>query len=87
MFNILGAYVPLTLEGNIIVDGVLASCYASADHDMLHYGMAPLRWFPGMTEWMFGEDDGISGYVKITGHLAQWIMVPDGFVFEEAHFL
>ena len=24
-----GAYAPITMEGNIVVDGVLASCYAS----------------------------------------------------------
>ena len=29
----IGANVPLTKEGNIMVDGVLASCYPSADHD------------------------------------------------------
>ena len=29
----LGVFVPVTMEGNIMVDGVLAFCYASADHD------------------------------------------------------
>ena len=62
---ITGAYVPMNMEGNIMVDGVLASCYASADHDLAHLSMAPLRWFPEMTNWMFGQDTGLPGYVKI----------------------
>ena len=33
---LLGAYVPLTEDGNILVDGVLASCYASFDHGLAH---------------------------------------------------
>ena len=40
-----GAFVPLTKNGNIMVDGVLASCYASFDHDLAHFGMRPLQWF------------------------------------------
>ena len=31
-----GAFTPVTMEGNIIVDGVLTSCYASASHDLAH---------------------------------------------------
>ena len=31
------------MEGNIIVDGVLASCYASVDHDLGHIAMVPMR--------------------------------------------
>ena len=36
-----GAYIPLTVEGNIIVDGVLASCHASADHGVAHFFYNP----------------------------------------------
>ena len=41
-----GAFTPVTMEGNIVVDGVLASCYAFADHDLAHIGITPMRWFP-----------------------------------------
>ena len=34
------------MEGNIIVDGVLASCYASSDHDLVHIIMVPIQRFP-----------------------------------------
>ena len=45
----------MTLEGNIIVGGVLASCYATVHHDVGHIMMTPLRWFPRMTEWILGD--------------------------------
>ena len=39
-----GAYAPLTLEGTIIVDSALASCYAVIDdHRLAHTTLAPLR--------------------------------------------
>ena len=60
-----GAFVPLTAEGNIIVDGVLASCYASIDHDLGHIGLTPFRWFPRMLNWIFGADDETSVFVNL----------------------
>ena len=53
-----------------MVEGVLASCYASADHDLLHFVMTPFRWFPEITEWILGEDNGLQVYVKIVAHVA-----------------
>ena len=44
------------MEGNIVVDGILASCYADYDHDLSHIGMTAMRWFPGILEWIFGID-------------------------------
>lgn len=40
-----GKYAPLTAEGTIIVDGVLASCYANviAEQSDIHALFAPLR--------------------------------------------
>ena len=60
-----GAFIPLTLEGNIVVDGVLASCYAKADHDLGHIGLALVRWFPEVMECIFGENNGLSIYANI----------------------
>ena len=45
-FTMQGAYVPLTMEGNIAVDGILASCYPSCYHDLGHIGMLPIQLFP-----------------------------------------
>ena len=61
----LGAFVPLTKEGVIVVDGVLASWYGSFDHDVAHLAMTPIQWFPDILEWIFGEENGSSGYVDI----------------------
>ena len=44
--------MPLTAEGTIVVDGVLASCYASFDHDWAHLLTTPVRWFP----WLFEDE-------------------------------
>ena len=39
------------MEGNIVVDGVLASTYAAFDHDLAHTALLPVRQFSAMTEW------------------------------------
>ena len=55
------------MEGNLMVDGVLASCYASfPDHYMAHFTMALIRWFPKLIHWIFGEDNESPVYVEIT---------------------
>ena len=71
-----GTYVPLTQEGNIMVDGVLASCYASVNHDVGYLATAPLRWFPRMMEWMFGEYNGFSNFANIAHNLGKWLLPP-----------
>ena len=37
-----GAYTPVTMNGNMMVDRVLASCYAFFDHDLAHITMTPI---------------------------------------------
>ena len=78
MFNILfpsGAYSPLTKEGTIIVDGVLSSCYAhSPDHDVAHFVLTPLRWFPDIIHWIFGENIGMPFYVEIAAYFGNMII-------------
>ena len=65
-----GAFVPLTMEGNILVDGVLASCYASFDHDIQHVIMKPLLWFPSMMDVLLGEENYMHSYVTILEDVA-----------------
>ena len=71
-----GAYVPLTTEGNIIVDDILASCYASANHELAHFAMTPIIWFPETLKWIFGEGNGFSTYVKILEEFGK-LMLPE----------
>ena len=70
----LGAYVPMTSEGNIMVDGVLASCYASFDHDLAHLALTPIQWFPTLTEWIFGHQNGIQGFVNIAKIFGRYVV-------------
>ena len=68
---ILGAYSLLTVQGKLIVEGVLVSCYASfPDHDMAHFAMSPIRWFPEVMDWMFGKEKESPVYVGILKTLA-----------------
>ena len=48
-----------------MVDGVLASCYPSVNHDLSHIGMTPIRWFPEIIDWIFCDDNGWQNYVKL----------------------
>ena len=65
------------MDGNIVVDGILASCYASFDHDFAHIGMLPMQLFPTITEWIFGEDNGSPAYVNIIGDFGGWMLPPE----------
>ena len=65
------------MEGNVIVDGVLASCYPSTHHDLAHLGMAPIRWFPQLIMLIFGEDNGSLAFVTLAESLSK-IVFPYG---------
>ena len=69
-----GAYVPLTMEGNIVVDGILASCYPLTDHDGAHLGMAPMRWIPEIINCVFGNDPDLPSYLNIVQELSKWVL-------------
>ena len=38
-------YAPLTFEGSIIVNGLVASCYGTLDHSIMHMITIPIRWW------------------------------------------
>ena len=67
-------YVPLTSDGNIIVDGIVASCYASLDHDLAHISMKPMQWSSKIIGWIFGEKYGFPTFIRTTEELGKWIM-------------
>ena len=72
-----GVYVPLTMKGNIVVDGVLASCHASVDHDLAQIGTKPILWFPDALELVFGNENGVSAYINVVEIIGSWFL-PQG---------
>ena len=46
-----GLYSPLTSQGNIIVDNILASCYSDFEsHELQHLAFLPVRWLYAFSE-------------------------------------
>ena len=79
---VLGVYAPLTLEGNILVDDILASCYADiSDHDLAHLGMIPMRIFSTVVGWIFGVDIGFSVFANIAIELGTFLS-PKIYIFD-----
>ena len=64
-----GVHVPLTEEGNVLVDEVLASCYADVDHDIGQLAMAPVKWFSETMQMVFGEDGGTPAFINVAKDL------------------
>ena len=57
-----------------MVDGILASCYPSVNHDLAHVGVLPIKYFPWIMERIFGEDSGSSAYSNIANDLGRWVV-------------
>ena len=76
-FYILGTYVPLTEEGNLVVDQIVASCYAQFNHDLANNAMKPLQWYPGIMKMIFGAEDGSPIYVTTAKEVRKWFLPND----------
>ena len=57
-----------------MVDKILASCYASFDHDLAHFVMTPMGWHPAIIEWIFGMSNGVLGYVNVAKEFGRWLL-------------
>ncbi|MFT7812298.1 indian hedgehog protein-like [Arapaima gigas] len=80
-----GAFAPVTTEGTLVVDGVLASCYAVIwDHTWAHWALAPVRWtytlssalLPGGRSVAKEPVDvgGIHWYPKMLYRIGTWML-------------
>ena len=68
------------MEGKIIVNRVLVSCYAAFNApDVSHFSMAPLRWIPEMIEEMFGHDEKFPVFVTMGHELGTWLFSYEKF--------
>ena len=78
-----GAYAPLTLEGTIIVDNALASCYAVIDdHRLAHTTLAPLRLLYHSMPRLAREREGemlLSWYPRLLETVGRMVL-------DETHF-
>ena len=69
------------MEGNVIVNGVLASCYADFDHDLAHLIMIPMQRLSESMELIFGEDAGFPVFVNTARELGM-LLLPDGYFWQ-----
>ncbi|XP_044200611.1 indian hedgehog B protein-like [Thunnus albacares] len=61
-----GAFAPLTKRGTLVVDGVVASCYAVVDQQSLaHWAFSPLRLMHSWTSAVGYQEDGVHWYSRL----------------------
>ncbi|KAM3585408.1 uncharacterized protein V6R79_017098 [Siganus canaliculatus] len=70
-----GAFAPLTRRGTLVVDGVVASCYAVVEqHSLAHRAFAPLRLLHGWTGSTWGHGDGVHWYSQLLHWLGRMLL-------------
>lgn len=70
-----GLYAPLTQHGSIVVNGVLASCYAAVDnHHLSHWVLAPLRFFYSLMGPSEPQTGGLHWYPWLLQRLGQIVL-------------
>ncbi|XP_075068224.1 sonic hedgehog protein [Mixophyes fleayi] len=84
-----GAYAPVTSHGTVVINGVLASCYAVIEeHSWAHMAFAPLRFAFKLFSFLYLKDysntsptylqgEGINWYSQILYQLGTWILDND----------
>lgn len=70
-----GAYAPLTEQGTLVVDGVVASCYAVLEqHAVAHRAFSPLRLLHSWTGFTGGGGDGVHWYARLLHWLGEMLL-------------
>ncbi|XP_035533635.1 indian hedgehog B protein-like [Morone saxatilis] len=70
-----GAFAPLTQQGTLVVDGVVASCYAVVEqHSLAHWAFSPLRLIHSWTGSAGSHSDGIHWYSRLLHWLGRMLL-------------
>ncbi|KAM8722406.1 indian hedgehog B protein-like isoform 2-T2 [Acanthopagrus schlegelii] len=70
-----GAFAPLTRQGTLVVDGVVASCYAVVEqHSLAHWAFSPLRLIHSWTGSTGSHGDGIHWYSQLLHWLGRMLL-------------
>lgn len=70
-----GVYAPLTSAGNLVVDNVVASCYAVIDNQAVaHAAFLPIRWWSAIFNQIPDDKEGIHWYANALYNLAEFVM-------------
>ncbi|XP_005995834.1 indian hedgehog protein [Latimeria chalumnae] len=80
----LGAFAPLTRHGTVVVDGVLASCFAMVeDHSLAQLAFAPFRLYHSLTSLWSGastqQGEGVHWYSELLYRLARLLLQNEHF--------
>eukprot|EP00092_Neocalanus_flemingeri_P071049 GFUD01087279.1.p1 GENE.GFUD01087279.1~~GFUD01087279.1.p1 ORF type:complete len:286 (-),score=37.20 GFUD01087279.1:79-936(-) len=70
-FSSVGYYAPLTKSGTLVVDGYLASCYASYPHWVAHTALYPARTWPGI--FLGDTQEGTGTYLTMLKTLGNMV--------------
>ncbi|XP_069770874.1 LOW QUALITY PROTEIN: sonic hedgehog protein [Narcine bancroftii] len=80
-----GAYAPLTVQGTLVVNQVLTSCYAMIEeHTLAHWAFAPVRMryaarslLQPKDQWMVNstvQEDGLHWYSSALYQIGRWVL-------------
>ncbi|CAB1417520.1 unnamed protein product [Pleuronectes platessa] len=70
-----GAFAPLTQQGTVVVDGVVASCYALVDqHCLAHWAFSPLRLMHSWAGTTGPHGDGIHWFSQLLHWLGRLLL-------------
>lgn len=73
-----GVFAPLTEHGTLVVDGVVASCYAVVDqHSLAHWAFFPLRLIYSWTGTTGYNSNGIHWYSQLLHWLGHMLLASE----------